>query len=579
MKMVKNNLKINISKIIKLKIIVSMIFILFIFSGCSIIKSDGTSSQNTQSGDGNYATNTSTPTSDNTNILDKGPVKGGKLRLFSTTLDTVNPILTKNRFEVEFQNLIFEKLITFDFQGKPKGVLCDKWTVTKNGLEWNFHIRQGVYWHDGQPLTADDVEYSLKLMLSPQKDKAYRYDYSNMSGFSAIDRSNFRVNLIKPNYFTAEMMSFPIVQLNSFNAQNPNMLSDPLSKFPNGTGLYKVQNITKDIIELIPNTEWWGNKDIIELEMKKPLISEIQILLNTKSSNLIDNFKTDKIDLMNVKNSEYGKYTGRADIVQAGYTSRDFEYLVFNLSRAPFKDHSLRQAVAQAIDNKKLKDQALKGDGVPASLPVIPESWIYSNSIKTINPTKRNVVDALYENGWNNYGGQFYKMIDGVSHSANFEILVNSENEIRCEVANNLSNMLKAAGLSVSVKKVTWNEEQNLLKIGQYDCVILGCRVSELADMSFFFTGDPTQNQYLGYNRYQNQNLNKLLNTISTSSDEFVRKSAFSDAAAILDTELPFKGLFYYKENIIYNKKIRITADPNAWNNMEEIEDWYISNY
>jgi peptide/nickel transport system substrate-binding protein len=107
-------------------------------------------------------------------IMDKGPVRGGNLRLFSTVPDTLNPILTKNLYVKDFSELIFESMTKLDKSQKPIPVLADKWEVSQDGLTWVFYLRNDVVWQDGTPFTAEDVEFTLKNILDPKVDTIYK---------------------------------------------------------------------------------------------------------------------------------------------------------------------------------------------------------------------------------------------------------------------------------------------------------------------------------------------------------------------------------------------------------------------
>ena len=77
-------------------------------------------------------------------ILDRGPVSGGTLNVFTTEPDTLNPILTKNTYTADFLGFIYEGMTRLDKSQRAVPVLSDSWTVSPDGLIWNFHIRVGV---------------------------------------------------------------------------------------------------------------------------------------------------------------------------------------------------------------------------------------------------------------------------------------------------------------------------------------------------------------------------------------------------------------------------------------------------
>lgn len=147
----------------------------------------------------------------NDDILDIGPVKGGNLNLFTTTPDTFNPLLTKNKYVNDFLGLIYEGLVKLDEKQMPAPVLSESWSISADGLIWNFKIREGINWSDGNTFTAEDVAFTVKSLLESKTDSVYSILLQNIAAYSAVDDYDFKLVLKKPNSFTAEMMTFPII--------------------------------------------------------------------------------------------------------------------------------------------------------------------------------------------------------------------------------------------------------------------------------------------------------------------------------------------------------------------------------
>ena len=95
-------------------------------------------------------------------------------------------------------------------------MLSDRWTVTDDGLIWEFHIMEGVLWHDREPFTAYDVEFTIQTILNPAVNSPYKSLLLNVSRCVATDSSTVRISLKKPNSFMPEMMNFPVLPRHQF---------------------------------------------------------------------------------------------------------------------------------------------------------------------------------------------------------------------------------------------------------------------------------------------------------------------------------------------------------------------------
>ena len=152
-------------------------------------------------------------------VIDTGPVKGGALKLYATTPDTLNPILTNNMYVREYCGFIYESLAVIDKNQKAVPVLAKSWETSYDGLTWTFHIKENIFWHDNMPFSAEDVEFTLNAIIT-SPNSSYKANVNNVTTFSAVDAKTFRIVLKNPNSFTAELMTFPILPKHYFVGQD-----------------------------------------------------------------------------------------------------------------------------------------------------------------------------------------------------------------------------------------------------------------------------------------------------------------------------------------------------------------------
>lgn len=523
----------------------------------------------------------------NYDILDKGAVKGGTLKLFSTTPDTLNPVLTKSIYVSDFLSFIYEGLVQLDRKGLPVPVLSDVWTVSEDGLIWNFHIKSDVVWQDGQPLTADDVEYTMDFILNTKVDSVYKRQLQNIATYTASDASNLKMVLRKPNSFTPEMMTFPILPRQASSQVD---LSDPANFRPIGTGPFKFDSYTEGKkVVLLANDKWWKLKAGTNKADDIMYLSEIDVNVYNSSEDAVSAFQTGDIDAVSINSADFNKYNGRTDLIIKKFTSRDFEFLAINLYNPVFADPNLRKAIASAINKDTLIKDVFAGDAISSDLPVSPESWLYEGNLKANATTSVSTGDLLKKGGWIEKKGElkenesrYYKNINGVRKDLNIEILANTNNSSRVNAALIICSQLNAAGINATLTALSWNEMLARMDSKKFDMAILGCRTTQIPDISFLYSnsyfpsymalqGDAGRN----VSGYGNAEVNSYVEKIFAENTKSNRKAMFFNMKQAIDADMPYIGLYFTENAVIYRKNVRGLLDPYVWNRYNDITRWY----
>ena len=520
----------------------------------------------------------------NDDVMDKGPVKGGTLNLFSTFPDTLNPLLTKNTYTSDFLSFIYEGLVTLDEKQQPKPLLSDKWSVSADRLIWNFHIRDGVMWSDGKALTAKDVEFTFDFLLKANVDSIYKKQLQNITTFTAADSSNFKIVLIKPDSFTAEMMTFPILP-----AHLQNNIYEIADFKPIGTGPFKLDKYLQEkSVTLKKNDTWWYINAREDKSSEIMLMNEICIKLYKSAEDAINAFQVFDIDVACINMGDIKKYASRTDMIIKKYPSREFEFLAFNLLNPVFADISVRKAVAAAIDRQKILQEILYDYATMGDIPIHPDSWLFEGLKGTPAGLNAGQIpkDILLEGGWKERESGFYKMFNGINKKLEIELLVNNNNSRRILVAEKLCRQLLEAGISAKVTRLPWSSLYNLIDTGKFDMAYTGCRITQAPDISFLYSSNylpsylPVQNN-IGRNisGYYSLEVNNLIESFYREVDSEKRKNILSNLKNIINSDLPYIGMFFLDNAVIYRKNVRGSLEPYIWNKYHDITGWYLPDF
>lgn len=513
---------------------------------------------------------------------DKGPVKGGTLKLFATDPDTLNPLSTHSIYTKDFLSLIYESLIILDPSQKPIPYLSDSWECSDDKMTWTFHLRDGISWHDGKPFTAYDVEYTLDLLNNQNIDSIYEYNIKNIASYAAIDEKEFRIVLKRPNSFTAELMTFPIVAKHIFSPLIGNPAADIALI---GTGPYIFKSYEKNkSIKLEANDKWWNSKNPGNESLPaRPYIDNIEIKIYKNVSAAAEAFQKREVDLLCIEGTGFEKYSARSDMVIKKYPGRVFDFIAFNCKSTGFSGSKLlRQAIFSALDREKIIETLFSGSAVVADLPVIPGTAMLNNEAPITKTDTERTLKLLESDGFKHNQNGYYKYINGIRKKLELELLVNDDNKNRIELASEISAQLAQNDIYVKVVVLKWQEIFNRISSGKFDMVLTGINIPSIPDISYLLS-EPYLSSFnntaaAAYNisGYSNSVISEYIDKIFMENDDTKKRALYINMKAIIDDELPYMGICFYSNAVVYNKRLRGSLNPNAWNKYNDITGWYI---
>jgi len=285
----------------------------------------------------------------------------------------------------EIDSLLFDGLTTHDENGRLIPALAESWTVGEDGKSLQFIMRDDVYWHDGEPVTAADVVFTYKLM----QDDAFAGSQSLQNLWQSVTINQLGDKTVE---FLLEEPYSPFLEETTRGILPAHLLqgttaaqlaSHPFNQSPVGTGPFMVApdqdwNRTHRL-RLLPNpTAWHQGTQIAALEYR----------FFADEGTLLDAFLADEIHAMNSVSPAMLPALSEADGARL-FTAMSPRYteLLFNLTETA---HPLvgslegRQALAMALDRDRLVDVVRNGQGVLLDGQYLPSSWAYNEALLTV---------------------------------------------------------------------------------------------------------------------------------------------------------------------------------------------------
>ena len=266
--------------------------------------------------------------------------------------------------QVTYAN-VFEGLTRFAPDGAIVPGLAERWEVSEDGRTYTFHLRDGVRFHDGTAMDADDVVFSLDRARAEDSVNAQKGLFEGITSVEAVDPLTVQVTLAAPDgAFPFKMAWGDAVIVAPESAEG-------LEQAPVGTGAFRFEDwVQGDRVELVRNDDYWGEQAPLERATFK-FISDPSAAFAAVMAEDLDAF----LGFPAPENLAQFEADPRLT-VQVG-TSEGEAILAMNERREPFDDPLVREAVARAIDRQAIIDGAMFGYGTPIGSHFAPHHPAY----------------------------------------------------------------------------------------------------------------------------------------------------------------------------------------------------------
>lgn len=500
--------------------------------------------------------------------IEENPVKGGQAIFAGTEPKTLNPLVNIERDAYHFFKLVFEGLVDYDSDLKLRPALARDWSVSGVGNSCTFNLREGVKWHDGTPVTARDVIFTLEYLKALEdSDSLYTTNINRVAYFEAL--GDYSVNVVFDQWFNGalDIMTFPVLPSHLYSS--PQDLAGGAAEFKLvGTGPYKLNEYQPlKLLNLEINTDWWGDK---------PYITEVQMQFVADEETALTSFKNGQADLAIATNPDWERYREDGKAYIKDYTTNKYDFLGFNFTNPMFRDKAFRKAVQYGINRNEIVDKVYLKHAVIVDTPVPPDVWLYSGEEQSYAYDPESAVAILEEAGWadRDNDGLLEKEIDGVKNDLKFTLLANSDNPKRYEAARMIRDDLADLGISVVLEELTWEELLERVNKKEFDAVVLGWNFANYLDFSFAFHSNQVE-EGSNFFSYSNDEIDDLLQQDFRATED-TRKDTSANLQQFIAEELPYNSLYFKKAALLIKSRIRGETDPREHNIFLDIENWYI---
>ncbi|MCK4978642.1 MAG: peptide ABC transporter substrate-binding protein, partial [Anaerolineales bacterium] len=471
----------------------------------------------------------------------------------------LNPLLNLyNPADRDVNRLIFNGLVSFDDRGLPQGDLAESWGISQDGTIYNFSIREEATWHDGRPVTSEDVVFTLDLMRSeefptPQDIREF-WDEIEVKD---LDDKTLQFRLPEPFAPFLDYLTFGVLPKHLLEAIPPDELVDAsFNQEPVGTGPYRFDHLLSEEgsiqgVVLSAYDDYYRDRAFIDQVVFRYYPDSESALAAYREGEVMGIGQIDGGILAEVlQEPDLSLYTGRLPLLSLVYMNLDNPELPF------FQGPTLRRALLMGINRQWLVDRVLNSQAVIADGPIPPGTWAYYDEIERLNYDSETAINLLKEAGYTIPAeGGSVRVKEDVALS--FE-MVYPDDPINTALAEAIQKDWGKLGVEVNIKPVTYEVLlSDYLEPRTYQAALVALNLTRTPDPDPYPFWD--QAQITGgqnYASWDDRQASEYLEQARISVDIGERTRAYRNFQVRFTQEMPALPLVYSVYSYVVDEQV-----------------------
>jgi peptide/nickel transport system substrate-binding protein len=500
---------------------------------------------------------------------------------------SLNPVLNAGSPTLDLSMFIFSYTVRYDSKAHPVPDAVSEiptianGDVSKDGLTLKYKLRHNMKWHDGQPVTCNDLKFTWQVVMNTHNNVVTTDGYKDIG---SIDCSDPYVAVVHMKRVYAPFLQ----QLWSVNGNAPILPEHLLAKFNDDKGSFNTAPYNSLPVGSGPfKVVQWQRGQEVRMEVNpdfylgRPKLNEVIYKILPDENTAQTQLQTHELDLLGLGSGlKWPQYEALAADPKNGLTATRVEaftwsHVDFNLKQPIVSDVQVRRALAYATDKKEIIDKVIHGSGIPADTDQQPHfSWGYTNDIVhyPYDPAKAKAL--LDADGWT-VGPDGVRVKDG--QRLEFSIATQTESTAGKAFETVLQRQWRDVGIQADVKNYPSsqffdNSTNGILQGGHYDVATFAWAGAADPDDSAIYSGDNLaphgQNAMFWNNRAATVAMNDALKTVEQGR----RKRDYAIVQQQLALDVPTIVLFFRQDVYIYNSDLKgfdgspvISAFWNPW--------------
>ena len=484
-----------------------------------------------------------------------GVIREGLLR----PPERINPLfLSNNDTDRDISMLLFSRLFTYDADGALQPEIAESYSISEDGRSYSVSLKKDVKWHDGEPLTADDVVFTVKSIQDPLYKSSIRPNWQGVT-IERLGDYEVRFVLRQPYSPFLQNLALAVIPEHIWKKIPPDSASlAELNAKPIGSGPYMAGEFERDSNGVITRYTVNANPSFF---LEGPYIKTVEFSFFDSEQNLLQAFRAgliDSVGTVSARNADTFKKAGAS--VFAIRIPRVFAVFL-NESNAALKDKTTRQALALAIPRDELISDVLGGGAIKIDSPIPPGSFGFNPDIVP-TPFDIELAKSLLEkSGWKDLDGDGLREKKAAKKGA-------SSTPLKLTLAtsdwNDLASSVEAIrgywrniGVETELKILPINElEADIIRPRAYDSLLFGEILGRDPDPFAFWHSSQLKDPGLNIALYHSKKVDTLMEDARRANDRADVEAKYREFQKILDQDFP--SIFLYSPTHFFAARTNI---------------------
>jgi peptide/nickel transport system substrate-binding protein len=483
-------------------------------------------------------------------LMTPTPVRGGVYtEALVGSLQRFNPLLDSfNQVDRDVDRLIFSGLVRFDGRGIPQPDLAEVWGVSQDGTLYNVSLRKNAVWHDGKPVTADDVLFTIDLMRNGG-DVVPADLQEFWKGVEAVKLGDQDIQFLLPEAFAPflDYLTFGVLPKHLLDGKTiTDLINDPFNLQPVGSGPFKftrliVENDTITGLALSAFKNYY---------LQPPYIDELVFRYYPDDTAAFQAYGDGQVQGIGQVGADI-----LADVLAeqglALYTARQpkLAMVMFNLNNPEvsfLQDKLVRKALLAGINRQRIIDRILQGQAILADGPILPGTWAYYDGIKPIEFDPAKARALLKEAGFI-FTNEGDIVLSKKEQRLAFTLLYPDTPQHRA-VAEAIRTAWSDLGVEVTLEGLPYDQLVGERLVDRsFQAVLIDLNFSRSPDPDPYPFWDQAQASGVGqnYSQWDNRMASEYLEQARISVDLIERAKMYRNFQVVFQEEMPGLPLYY----------------------------------
>lgn len=486
----------------------------------------------------------------------------------------INPLLAISETDNDVTRLVFGGLMKPEADGTLTPYLAEAFEISDDGLVYTFTLRDDIEFHDGTPITAKDVVFTVRSAKNPDIKSPKRANWEGVE-VAAIDERTVSFTLREPYGLFLENTTLGILPSRLWESVTPEEFPfSDLNGNPVGSGMYRVQSIKKSSSGVPSEYRLVASK----ASPIRPYIANFVFRFYPNRDALSGALQNDDVDAAHSVVSDAGALRGTT--LNEAVFARVFGVFFNQNQQALFTDEIVRRALDRALDKNLIVDTIVGGYGTVLTGPLPPDNVAESD---TSHDAERRTEEArilLTENGWTlGDDGVFEKTVKKETTRLSFTLTTGNAPELKA-AAEAVAEQWRVFGADVRLQFFEQNDlNLEVIRPRKYDALLFGLVVGRDLDLFAFWHSSQRNDPGLNIALYANIATDKYLETARKELDPEKRRAQAERAATEIQGETAAIFLYaphftYVHEPQLHGVSIKTVSVPS--DRFAGMEDWYL---